>query len=142
MLNIPIFVKLEWGITLADIVEQEALVYPSFGDLENFYISAVIHSKSILYKINVAFKKQIRNKTVFFDNSVFFSFHLISFFALGNIWVSRQADLRLKHPLAKSSDFPNIYFCSQKKKTHYMVQWRQDNAKIQLSINRQSYFPA
>lgn len=56
--------------------------------------------------------------------------------------MSQQADLRLKHPLAKSSDFPNIYFCSQKKKTHYMVQWRQDNAKIQLSINRQSHFPA
>ena len=56
-----------------------------FINLRNFYISAVIHSKSILYKINVAFKKQIRNKTVFFDNSVFFSFHLISFFALGNI---------------------------------------------------------
>ena len=36
MLNIPIFVKLERGITLADIVEQEALVYPSFGDLVNF----------------------------------------------------------------------------------------------------------
>lgn len=55
------------------------------GNLENFYISVVIYSKSILYKIHVASKKQIRNKTVFFDNSVFFSFHLISFFALGNI---------------------------------------------------------
>ena len=52
---------------------------------ENFYISVVIYSKSILYKIHIASKKQIRNKTVFFDNSVFFSFHLISFFALGNI---------------------------------------------------------
>lgn len=57
----------------------------SFVNLENFYISVVIYSKSILYKIHVASKKQIRNKTVFFDNSVFFSFHLISFFALGNI---------------------------------------------------------
>ena len=56
-----------------------------FINLVNFYISTVIHSKSILYKIHIAFKKQIRNKTVFFDNSVFFSFHLISFFALGNI---------------------------------------------------------
>ena len=28
----------------------------------------------MLYKIHVAFKKQIRNKTVFFDNSVFFFF--------------------------------------------------------------------
>lgn len=55
------------------------------GNLANFYISVVIHSKSISYKIHVASKKQIRNKTVFFDNSVFFSFHLISFFALGNI---------------------------------------------------------
>lgn len=54
-------------------------------NLVNFYISVVIHSKSISYKIHVASKKQIRNKTVFFDNSVFFSFHLISFFALGNI---------------------------------------------------------
>lgn len=54
-------------------------------NLENFYTSFVIHSKSILYKIHIASKKQIRNKTVFFDNSVFFSFHLISFFALGNI---------------------------------------------------------
>lgn len=54
-------------------------------NLKNFYISVVIYSKSILYKIHVASKKQIRNKTVFFDNSVFFSFHLISFFALGNI---------------------------------------------------------
>lgn len=116
--------------------------YPIAENLVNFYISVVIHSKSISYKIHVASKKQIRNKTVFFDNSVFFSFHLISFFALGNIWVSRQADLRLKHPLAKSSDFPNGYFCSQKKKTHYMVQWRQDNAKIQHSIIRQSHFPA
>ena len=53
--------------------------------LVNFYISIVIYSKSILYKIHIASKKQIRNKTVFFDNSVFFSFHLISFFALGNI---------------------------------------------------------
>lgn len=56
-----------------------------FINLANFYISVVIYSKSILYKIHVASKKQIRNKTVFFDNSVFFSFHLISFFALGNI---------------------------------------------------------
>lgn len=56
-----------------------------YGDLVNFYTSFVIHSKSILYKIHIASKKQIRNKTVFFDNSVFFSFHLISFFALGNI---------------------------------------------------------
>lgn len=56
-----------------------------FINLRNFYISVVIYSKSILYKIHVASKKQIRNKTVFFDNSVFFSFHLISFFALGNI---------------------------------------------------------
>lgn len=54
-------------------------------NLVNFYTSFVIHSKSILYKIHIASKKQIRNKTVFFDNSVFFSFHLISFFALGNI---------------------------------------------------------
>lgn len=77
-------------------------------NLVNFYISVVIYSKSILYKIHIASKKQIRNKTVFFDNSVFFSFHLISFFALGNIWVSQQADFWLKHPLAKSSDFPNI----------------------------------
>lgn len=56
-----------------------------FINLINFYISVVIYSKSILYKIHIASKKQIRNKTVFFDNSVFFSFHLISFFALGNI---------------------------------------------------------
>jgi len=56
-----------------------------FINLENYYIFVVIYSKSILYKIHVASKKQIRNKTVFFDNSVFFSFHLISFFALGNI---------------------------------------------------------
>lgn len=56
-----------------------------FINLVNFYTSFVIHSKSILYKIHIASKKQIRNKTVFFDNSVFFSFHLISFFALGNI---------------------------------------------------------
>ena len=53
--------------------------------LENFYTSFVIYSKSALYKIHIAFKEQIRNKTVFFYNSVFFSFHLISFFALGNI---------------------------------------------------------
>ena len=43
MLNIPIFVKLEWGITLADIVEQEALVYPSFGDLVNVIIQVINH---------------------------------------------------------------------------------------------------
>lgn len=54
-------------------------------NLVNFYTSFVIYSKSALYKIHIAFKEQIRNKTVFFDNSVFFSFHLISFFALGNI---------------------------------------------------------
>lgn len=54
-------------------------------NLENFYTSFVIYSKSALYKIHIAFKEQIRNKTVFFYNSVFFSFHLISFFALGNI---------------------------------------------------------
>ena len=53
--------------------------------LEDFYTSFVIYSKSALYKIHIAFKEQIRNKTVFFYNSVFFSFHLISFFALGNI---------------------------------------------------------
>lgn len=57
----------------------------AYKNLLDFYISVVIYSKSILYKIHVASKKQIRNKTVFFDNSVFFSFHLISFFALGNI---------------------------------------------------------
>lgn len=56
-----------------------------FINLENFYTSFVIYSKSALYKIHIAFKEQIRNKTVFFYNSVFFSFHLISFFALGNI---------------------------------------------------------
>ncbi len=60
-------------------------LYGELEKLENFFISVVIYSKSILYKIHVASKKQIRNKTVFFDNSVFFSFHLISFFALGNI---------------------------------------------------------
>ncbi len=54
-------------------------------NLVNFYTSFVIYSKSALYKIHIAFKEQIRNKTVFFYNSVFFSFHLISFFALGNI---------------------------------------------------------
>lgn len=54
-------------------------------NLQNFYTSFVIYSKSALYKIHIAFKEQIRNKTVFFYNSVFFSFHLISFFALGNI---------------------------------------------------------
>ena len=54
-------------------------------NLDNFYTSFVIYSKSALYKIHIAFKEQIRNKTVFFYNSVFFSFHLISFFALGNI---------------------------------------------------------
>lgn len=54
-------------------------------NLANFYTSFVIYSKSALYKIHIAFKEQIRNKTVFFYNSVFFSFHLISFFALGNI---------------------------------------------------------
>ena len=54
-------------------------------NLINFYTSFVIYSKSALYKIHIAFKEQIRNKTVFFYNSVFFSFHLISFFALGNI---------------------------------------------------------
>ena len=54
-------------------------------NLGNFYTSFVIYSKSALYKIHIAFKEQIRNKTVFFYNSVFFSFHLISFFALGNI---------------------------------------------------------
>lgn len=54
-------------------------------NLKNFYTSFVIYSKSALYKIHIAFKEQIRNKTVFFYNSVFFSFHLISFFALGNI---------------------------------------------------------
>ena len=52
-------------------------------NLQNFYTSFVIYSKSALYKIHIAFKEQIRNKTVFFYNSVFFSFHLISFFALG-----------------------------------------------------------
>ena len=77
-------------------------------NLVNFYTSFVIYSKSALYKIHIAFKEQIRNKTVFFYNSVFFSFHLISFFALGNIWVSQQVDFWLKYPLAKSSDFPNI----------------------------------
>ena len=56
-----------------------------FINLVNFYTSFVIYSKSALYKIHIAFKEQIRNKTVFFYNSVFFSFHLISFFALGNI---------------------------------------------------------
>ena len=56
-----------------------------FINLTNFYTSFVIYSKSALYKIHIAFKEQIRNKTVFFYNSVFFSFHLISFFALGNI---------------------------------------------------------
>lgn len=50
-----------------------------------FQTSFVIYSKSALYKTNIAFKEQIRNKTVFFYNSVFSSFHLISFFALGNI---------------------------------------------------------
>lgn len=54
-------------------------------NLVNFYTFFVIYSKSALYKIHIAFKEQIRNKTVFFYNSVFFSFHLISFFALGNI---------------------------------------------------------
>ena len=54
-------------------------------NLVYFYTSFVIYSKSALYKIHIAFKEQIRNKTVFFYNSVFFSFHLISFFALGNI---------------------------------------------------------
>lgn len=56
-----------------------------FINLVNFYTSFVIYSKSALYKTHIAFKEQIRNKTVFFYNSVFFSFHLISFFALGNI---------------------------------------------------------
>ena len=48
MLNIPIFVKLEWGITLADIVEQEALVYPSFGDLLNFWIDIRVKASACL----------------------------------------------------------------------------------------------
>lgn len=90
------------------IYRKRFLLYPDIRNLVNFYTSFVIYSKSALYKIHIAFKEQIRNKTVFFYNSVFFSFHLISFFALGNIWVSQQVDFWLKYPLAKSSDFPNI----------------------------------
>ena len=54
MLNISIFVKLEWGITLADIVEQEALVYPSFGDLVNIvrYIRYVLYINIIEFCVS------------------------------------------------------------------------------------------
>lgn len=72
----------ELNTSLIEAVKEKL---PLKENLANFYTSFVIHSKSILYKIHIASKKQIRNKTVFFDNSVFFSFHLISFFALGNI---------------------------------------------------------
>ena len=70
---------------LKDILHNLLAYYQTWLNLENFYTSFVIYSKSALYKIHIAFKEQIRNKTVFFYNSVFFSFHLISFFALGNI---------------------------------------------------------
>ena len=70
---------------LKDILHNLLAYYQTWLNLENFYISVVIYSKSILYKIHVASKKQIRNKIDFFGNSAFFPFHLISFFALGNI---------------------------------------------------------
>lgn len=66
-------------------IDEPKLLGRIYENLVNFYTSFVIYSKSALYKIHIAFKEQIRNKTVFFYNSVFFSFHLISFFALGNI---------------------------------------------------------
>lgn len=51
----------------------------------NYQIPRYLMSLGDIANVIFAFKEQIRNKTVFFYNSVFFSFHLISFFALGNI---------------------------------------------------------
>ena len=84
-ISVPVSVQQTSVLFFSVYIGEDNLPAPSQKNLVNFYTSFVIYSKSALYKIHIAFKEQIRNKTVFFYNSVFFSFHLISFFALGNI---------------------------------------------------------